>query len=196
MSGRAALVLICISLAGCATRPQAQLSGYRGVLIEPARVEFAEGRYRQMHAYDRAPPRAIDRDETRRLAAEVAASLESSLAEAFRARGFEIATAPAPGVLRLSPVVAELYINAPEQPSPWRTRSFTQNAGQAKLSLEARDSVSGALIERVEEKAVAEQMGRLELADEVASRFWFDALFRRWAASRAAELAAAGDRSS
>jgi hypothetical protein len=26
-------------------------------------------------------------------------------------------------------------------------------------------------------------MGRLELANEVTNQFWFDALFRRWAAS-------------
>ena len=177
-------LLLLLGIAGCASRPAVQpLAGYRSVLIEPARVEFAH------RGYKHTP-------EVQRLADEAAASFESSLAEAMRAKGFEIATAPGPGVLRLSPAVAELYVNAPEEPTPWRIRTFTRNAGDARLSLEARDAVSGALLARVEEKAVAEQMGRLALADEVTTRFWFDALFRRWAASRAAELSAARDRAS
>jgi hypothetical protein len=196
MSARAVLVLVCIALAGCATRPQVQLPGYRSVLIEPARVEFAEGWYKHAHAYDRAPPRAIGRDEAQRLARDAAASFEGSLAEAFRAQGFEIATAAAPGVLRVSPAISDLYINAPDRTTPWRTRTFTRNAGDARLSFEARDAMSGALFARIEEKVVAEQMGRVALANEVNNRFWFDALFRRWAARSAAELAAARDRSS
>jgi Protein of unknown function (DUF3313) len=177
-------LVFLIAIAGCASRPAVQpLAGYRSVLIEPARVELAERGYKHTQ-------------EVHRFAGEVAASLESSLADAMRARGFEIATAPGPGVLRLSPAVSELYVNAPEQPTPWRTRTFTRNAGDARLSLEARDAVSGALLARVDEKAVAEQMGRVALANEVTTRFWFDALFRRWAASRAAELSAARDRSS
>jgi hypothetical protein len=195
MSARALLLGILTIIAACATRSELQLAGYRSVLIEPARVEFAEGWYRQMHAYDRGPPRAVDRDEVQRLAREAAASFESSLAEAFRAHGFEITAVAGPGVIRVSPAVAELDINAPEQPTPWRTRTFMRNAGQARLAFEVRDAVSGALLGRVEEKVVAEQMGRVALANEVTNRFWFDVLFRRWAASRAAELAAARDRS-
>src|SRR5687767_2035829 len=110
----AVLVLMSIALAGCATRSEMQLSGYRSVLIEPVRVEFAEGWYKQAHAYDRGAPRPIDRQEVERLAREAAASFETSLAEAFRAQGFEMAAVAAPGVLRLSPGIAELYINAPE----------------------------------------------------------------------------------
>ena len=187
--------LIC-ALASCATSPDLQLSGYRGVLLEPPRVEFAEGWYKQTHAYDRAPPRAIENDEVQRIAREAAASLQDSLAQAFARQGFEVATAAAPGVLRISPAVTELYINVPPNSSPWRTQTFTRNAGQATLSLELRDALSGASLGRLEEKVVAEQMGRVALADNVTSRFWFDALFQRWSARTAAELAEARDRPS
>lgn len=168
--------------------PGTGLAGYRRVLIDPALVEFSKDWLTQSHAYNRSAPHRVDPDEARRIASETAASLESLLAEAFKARGYEIVTAMQPGVLRLSPSVAELYVNAPDRPSPWTTKTFTQDAGQATLRLEARDAASGALLARVVHRATARQVGRLNLANEVSNRFWFDTLFSRWAANCAAEF--------
>lgn len=169
-------------------RPNADLAGYRRVLIDPVAVELSRDWLRNMNAYNRSPSRWIGPDEARRIAMETTSSLESSVAEAFKARGYEIVAAPGPGVLRLSPRVADLSINAPDGLSPWRTKTFTRDASEAKLLLEARDAVSGTLLARVRHHGIARQVGRLNLANEVSNRFWFDALFRRWAANCAAEL--------
>ena len=48
-----------------------------------------------------------------------------------------------------SPGVANLYINAPDTMSAGRSRTYTTEAGEATLVLEARDSTSGALLGRV-----------------------------------------------
>lgn len=167
-------------------RPDADLAGYRKVLIEPVRVEFA--RDWTTNAYNRIPPRAIAPQEAKRIVGAAASSVERALADAFRARGYEIVAAPGPGVLRLSPGVAELFVNAPNAASPSPTWTFTREAGQATLRLEARDAASGTLLGRVVHQATAQQMGRLELANEVTNQSWFDALFRRWAVNCAEAL--------
>jgi hypothetical protein len=171
-------------------RPNADLAGYRKVLIDPVQVEFAKGWLTHMNAYNRRSlSRWITPDEARRIAEETASSLQAAVTEAFKARGYEIVTAPGPGVLRLSPSATELFVNAPDGLSPWRTRTFTREAGDAKLRLEARDAVSGTLLARVLHRGIARQVGQFNLANEVSNRFWFDTLFSRWAANCADEFA-------
>ena len=113
--------------------------------------------------------------------------MQSAVAEAFKARGYEIAAAPGPGVLRLSPTITELYVNAAENlATGGTTKSFTKDAGEATLILEARDSVSGTLLGRVVDHRTARdskgtQIGDVRRTTSVSNNFWFDATFRRWA---------------
>jgi len=170
-------------------RSSAELAGYRRIMIDPVQVEFRQDWLKNM-AYSRSVTRPIGPDHVRRIAEETASSVENSVADAFRARGYEIAAAPEPGVLRLSPSVTDLYVNAPDRLSPWRTKTFTRDAGEAVLLLEARDAVSGTLLGRVVHRGTAQEMGRLTRASDVSNRFWFEALFRRWAANCVAEFEA------
>ena len=116
--------------------------------------------------------------------------MQSAVAEAFRARGYEVAAAPGPGVLRLSPSVTDLYVNAAENVATGgTTKSFTKDAGEAKLVLEARDSVSGTLLGRVVDHRTARegtkgtQLSDVRRTTTVSNNFWFDTAFRRWAAT-------------
>lgn len=167
-------------------RPDANLAGYRKVMIDPVRVGFHKDWLR--YGYTANAVRPVGEENATRIARDIAGDAQANIVEAFRARGYEIVSTPAPGVLRLTLGVADLYVNAPERHSPWRERSFTREAGQAVLLLEVRDAVSGTLLGRVAHLGIAEQMGRFTRANNVSNRFWFDALSRRWAASCAAEI--------
>ena len=114
--------------------------------------------------------------------------------EAERALAQARAAAPEPGVLRVSPSVAELYVYAPDRLSPWRTRNFTRDAGQAILYLEARDAVSGAVLGRVVHRGIAREVNRINVTDHVSNHFWFDTMFRRWAENCVAEFQAGTSR--
>jgi uncharacterized protein DUF3313 len=172
-------------------RPNADLAAYRRVLIDPVQVEIRNDWLTHMNAYNRDVSRWVGPEVGLRIARETASSLQGILAEAFKARGYEIATAPEPGVLRVSPTVVDLYVNAPDRFSPWRVKTFTRDAGQATLLLEARDAMSGTLLGRVEHRGIAREMGgQLTFTNDVTNRFWFDALFRRWAESCVAEFGA------
>jgi hypothetical protein len=172
-------------------RPDADLPGYRKVMIDPVPVDVRNDFLTQTHAYNRIQaPSVYPYRDALGLVKEMAATLESSVAEAFKARGYEIVEGPGPGVLRLSPGIGELYVNAPDRLSPWRTRTFTRDAGQATLYLEAHDAVTGTLLGRVVHHAIARELSRINVADDVSNRFWFDTLFRRWAENCVAEFQA------
>jgi hypothetical protein len=171
-------------------RSNADLAGYRKVLIDPVQVELAKDWLAHTNAYNRSPSRWITPDEVRRIAEESAASLQAAVTEAFKARGYEIVTTPGPGVVRLSASAVDFYVNAPDGLSPWRTRTFTREAGDAKLLLEARNAESGTLLARASHRGIAREVGRLNLANEISNRFWFEALFSRWAANCVTEFEA------
>ncbi len=175
-------------------RPNADLAAYRKVLIDPVRAEI-RGDWLKNLNYTRNVSRWVGPDDARRIAADVASTLESTLAETYKARGYEIASGPEPGVLRVSASIADLYVNAPDRFSPWTVKTFTRDAGQATLVLEARDAVSGTLLARVVHHGIAREISRLNMAGDVSNRFWFETLFRRWTSDCITEFEAGRNRS-
>lgn len=174
-------------------RPNADLAAYRKVLIDPVRAEVRSDWQKNLNT-TRNVSRWVGPEDAKRMAAEAAASLEGTIAQTYKARGYEIAAAPEPGVLRLSASIADLYVNAPDRYSPWTTKTFTRDAGQATLVLEARDAVSGSLLARAVHRGTAREISRINAASDVTNRFWFDTLFRRWTADCIAELEAGRNR--
>jgi hypothetical protein len=174
-------------------RPNADLAAYRKVLIDPVRAEI-RGDWQKNLNYTRNVSRWVGPDDAQRIAADIASTLESTVAETYKARGYEITAAPEPGVLRLSARIADLYVNAPDRLSPWNVKTFTRDAGQATLLLEAHDAVSGTLLARVVHHGVAREISRINPASDVSNRFWFDTLFKRWASDCIAEFKASRNR--
>ena len=174
-------------------RPGVDLGAYRRILVDPVAVEFHRNWIRNEVTLRSAPHRLAPED-VRAIEQDFAASLERSLVEVFKAKGFELATSPGPDVLRLTPAIADLYVNAPERLALGRSAMFVRDAGDAVLNLEARDAASGELLARITHRGSASGLGRLGRANGVLTRFWFDALFSRWAAECARELAQAGMR--
>jgi hypothetical protein len=167
-------------------RPNANLGGYRKVLIEPVQVEFS----RDWLSYVN-DPRYVARlsdDDVRTIRNDTTANVVGIVADAFKARGYEIATAPGPDVLRVSPRVTELYVNAPNVFPPGITHAFARDAGEATLILEARDSASGSLLAVMSEHGTASDMMRFTRATQVTNTFWFDGFYKRAATDGVAQL--------
>ena len=175
-------------------RPNADLAAYRKVLIDPVRAEVSSDWQKNLN-YSRNVSRWVGPDDVKRATADAASSLESVIAQTYSARGYEIAAAPEPGVLRITASIADLYVYAPDRYSPWTVKTFTRDAGQATLLLEARDAVTGTLLARVMHRGIAREVTRVNTASDVTNRFWFDALFRRWTADCIAEFEAGRNRS-
>ena len=173
-------------------RPNANLSAYNKVMIDPVQVELSKNWLGSVN-----DPRYVARvrpEDARRIASDTTANAGNIISDAFKARGYEIVTAPGAGVLRLTPRITELYVNAPDVYPPGITRSFARDAGEATLVLEARDAASGTLLAVVVDHGTAQDMMRLTRATQVSNTFWFDGLYKRWAANSVAELEAAKNR--
>jgi hypothetical protein len=100
-------------------------------------------------------------------------------------------------VLRLSPTLADLYVNAVEDHyTGGTTKSFTKDAGEATLLLDVRDGASGALLARVVDRRTAQETKGTQIAQRgdvirsphVTANFYFDDLFRKWSGICVKEL--------
>ena len=168
-----------------AVRPGVDLSTYRSVIIEPAHAALRKDWLKDLNK-TRGPVRWLTRDDARQITDEAARRLSAMTAMVFQERGYELATAPADGVLRLSPAITDLDVNAPDEPMPGIVKYFVRDAGQATLALEVRDAASGALLARVVDRGTASEIRQINRATSVTNEFWFDALFRQWATACAA----------
>lgn len=160
--------------------PGADFRGYTQVMLDPIEVSFRRN-------FERDINRAA-RSTSARLTAEEADAIRQSLAEAFgevlvadfAAAGYEVVTAPGPEVLRLKPVLMDVYINAPDTMRAARSYTFTLEAGEATFALEARDSESGQLLGRAVDKRRTGKTGSWTWTTEITNRAEFTRLFRRW----------------
>jgi hypothetical protein len=176
-------------------RPRADLSAYRSVVIDPVQVSFRKDWNREFQD-PHASLRRLSQDDVRRISDETATGLQNALADAFRAKGYTIATVPGPGVLRLSPTLTNVYVNAVEDMyQGGTTRSFTKDAGEATLLLDVRDSANGALLGRVVDRRTAQetkgqfaQHQDVTRSPRVTSNFWMEDLFRKWSGICVQEL--------
>ncbi len=96
--------------------------------------------------------------------------LDQVFRETFEKAGVSVVTAAGPDVLRLSPGIANLYINAPDTMSAGMSRTYTTEAGEATLVLEVRDSTTGALLGRVVDRRETRQSGGVQWATSVSNR--------------------------
>jgi hypothetical protein len=162
-------------------RPNADLARYQAVLIDPVTVEFSKDWNRSVN--DPRYTTRIRPEDAQRIADQTTGSVGDILAAALTQRGYQIVTAPGPGVLRLSPHVTDLYVNAPDVFPPGVTRSFARDAGEATVTLEARDATNGTLVAVISDHATAQDMLRLSRATDVSNAFWFEGMFKRFAAN-------------
>ena len=164
-------------------RPNTDLTSYRKVVVEPAQVEFKKGWLKDINR-TRDLSRWLLPQDQQDIADNTAANLHAVIVDAFKARGYEVVTKPGPGVLRVSPRVTDLYVNAPDIAAAAPARLFNIDAGEATLILEVRDSANGTLLARVVDRGTARELStRINPAFAVTNQFWFDALFRQWTAA-------------
>jgi len=166
-------------------RPSADLSTYRRVMIEPVPVKFRSDFLSGKHGsnYLLAQPMYRPYQEPEALAEDISGLMQASLADAFRAANYEVVDAAAPGVLRISARIDELFVNAPDRLSSSVRATLNHDTGQATLSLEAADAVSGAVLARIVHRNIVREVGRINLATDTTNRSWFETAFRRWAAN-------------
>jgi hypothetical protein len=172
--------------------PGAQFSQYGRVRLDPAEVAFAR-------SWD---PNAGERDLSRRVTPEdiqeikdgLAQLLQSTFAEELAKGGYQVTTENAPDVLRVTPQIVDLYVNAPDTMAPGRSRTYVMDAGRMTLVVEARDSVTGQLLARVVDRKQGTDFGTLQWANSVSNSAEARRAISQWARALRSGLDAVGGR--
>jgi hypothetical protein len=162
--------------------PGADFSTYKKVIIAPSEVSFQKNWLRDINNQRMSPSRQIKDSDVKKIIEIARSGFDEIWAEGFKAAGYEVVTTPGEGVLKLVPSVFDLFVNAPDVLEPGRTYNYTVEAGEAALSLDVRDSVSGTLLGRIIDKRIAGNgTNSLQWTTSVSNRSDFGHLFKTWA---------------
>jgi len=166
-------------------RTGANFRGYTRIMLDPTQAAMAENWLRDMNT----PPLALLRRTTPQDVAQIVdqarAGLNGTLAGALNRAGYELVSTPGPDVLRLSPRIVNLRVNAPASlTNAPLTRVYTFNAGDATLELDIRDATTGDLLGRVVDHRTAGQRGSTRssarFTTTATNRFDFGNMFDAW----------------
>lgn len=161
--------------------PGADFRGYTKVMIDPTEVAFRKDWLKQMNQQSSGASRRITQEDAAKIMEAARSNFDDIFQEAFQKSGYAVVTTPGPDVLRVATGVLNLYINAPDTMSSSVAYSYTANAGEATLVIEARDSTTGALLGRVLDRRETRDTGRAQIANRVTNTTDFRVLFKDWA---------------
>lgn len=165
--------------------PGADFRPYTKVMIDEPEVAFRQNWMRDMNR-SRSTGRRVTDADAQRILDSVGSSTVDIFARAFTDAGFEVVTRPGPDVLELRIGILDLFVNAPDTMSAGRSVSFTANAGEATLVLEARDSLTRALLARVVDRR--ETRGIPGPTNRVTNTSEFRTLANSWSGIAAGRL--------
>jgi hypothetical protein len=148
-------------------RPDAEIVGYRSVMIDPVEVSFARN----------WNPNRGGRSGLNRLDAGDMAAIQAGVADLFRETfraelergGYQLVDVAGPDTLRVTAAIVDLYVTAPDTMSAGRSRTYTANTGRMTLVAELRDSMTGELLARAVDARSARSSGTLQVTNRVTN---------------------------
>jgi hypothetical protein len=158
--------------------PGADFRPFTKVRIDEPEVAFQRNWMRDINRSRSLSGRVTDADVAR-IKEAVSASTVDVFAREFTRAGFEVVERDGPDVLRIRTGIVNLFVNAPDTMSTGRSRTWTANAGEATLVLEARESDTNALLARVIDRR--EARGTAGPTNRVTNASEFRSLASSWA---------------
>ena len=161
-------------------QPGADFRGYTKVILAPTELAFQKNWQRDYNSASRSlSGRISDRDIQEALTKGVAAA-NDIFADAWTKAGYTIVTDPGPDVLRVNTGIVNISVSAPDQQTAGRSYNFAGEAGSATLFVEARDSMTGALLGRaIDQKIAGDNSAAWRTSS--SNRADFRAMVQRWA---------------
>jgi hypothetical protein len=156
--------------------PQADFRGYAKVMLDPTQVAFRKNWQRDTSTVTNR----ISDEDARRILDGARSTFEAIFRKAYQDAGYEVVTTPGPDVLRIATAIINLDVVAPDLMTAGRSRTYSKDVGSATLVIEARDSVSGAILGRAVDSRTMGDV-RPYLRNSVTNSAEFEQTFRAWA---------------
>lgn len=167
--------------------PGADFRAYHKVMLDPTEIAFKKDWQRDFNRTSRDLGSKVTDSQIKRAIDEGGQAANAIFAKAYAEGGYPVVGAPGPDVLRIRTGIINLSVTAPDRMSAGRSRSYAQEAGYATLVIEARDSMTGALLGRAVDPRVAGDNMAL-MRNSVTNRGDFRLLGERWAKASVAGL--------
>jgi hypothetical protein len=160
--------------------PGADFRTYTKVMIDPTEAAFRKNWQKDFNSGNRSLDMRISDDEAREMLQAVQTSFHEIITQAYKDAGYQVVTTPGPDVMRLKTGVFNIDVDAPDQMTASRSRTYSSEAGQASLIVEVRDSMSGAVLARgIDSRNIGD--GFTVRRTRVSNRADFEREFKNWA---------------
>jgi hypothetical protein len=160
--------------------PGADFRGYNKVMLDPTEVAFRKDWARDYNNTTRGLSTRIQPSEVEKVTEEGGKAATEIFTQAFNEAGIPVVATPGEDVLRLRIGIVNLSVTSPDRPTAGRSYSFSEEAGSAQLIVEARDSMTNALLGRAVDGKVAGDTSML-WRNKVTNRADFRLLGKSWA---------------
>ena len=161
--------------------PGADFRKYTKLMVDPVEVAFKKDWAEDYNRDAATLSQRLSQEDIERIANAAREEFTEVFSEAYQKAGLEIVTSPGADVLRVRPGIMDLYVTAPDNMTSGRSRTYTQESGQALLFVELRDSTSGTLLGRGLDRRATRNTGRVQISNSVTNLSDFRALFKQWA---------------
>ncbi|WP_019026267.1 DUF3313 family protein [Colwellia piezophila] len=157
-------------------------SEYNKVQILPSVVAFKKNWKRDYNRSQSSLTTRVRDEDVIRIKADVAKLFDEVFKEEF-AKGakFPIVDKVSSNTLVIRPVIVDLDVTAPDLRSAANVKTYASDAGQATLFLELYDGVSGEILARAVNVAVAGDDSYAQWATRVSNRADAKRMIRKWA---------------
>jgi hypothetical protein len=159
--------------------PDADFRTYTKVMFDPVEVALKKNGLRDYNRTAGDLSGQISNADVQKAFETIRTEFSDTFAKIYSDAGYQVVTTPGPDVLRVRTGVMNLSVTAPDT-RPGNSRTFSRDAGEATLILEARDSESGAVMGRAVDRRLAGDTSRL-MRNSVTNRSDFTRLFADWA---------------
>lgn len=161
--------------------PGADFRPYKKLMIDPVEVAFKKDWAKDYNRDAATLSQRLTQEDIDRISQAARDAFTEVFNEAYQKAGLEIVTTPGADVLRVRPGIMDLYVTAPDNMSSGRSRTYTDESGEAMLFVELRDSTSGTLLGRGLDRRATRNTGRVQISNSVTNLSDFRALFKQWA---------------
>jgi len=158
-------------------RPGASLAGYNRILIRPVSVAFAK----HWDPRDYGGTFGLKSAQVEKIRSSLGKLANDTFAKELARGGYAVATAPGENVLDVEAQIVDLVVNAPESNSSTNSRTYVLSAGEMRLLVTLRDSITGTTLYRASDMKRGPETGRLEYASEVWNRAEAQLALSGWA---------------
>ena len=161
--------------------PGADFRVYDKVMIDPTKVSFRKRWVRDMNSSLASAQPAVSPADVERIRKDMADWFTEALLRHLKKAGYQVVDKAGPDVLRLTPVLMDVYINAPDTfDRIGRVEVYTLEAGEATLAIEARDADTGQLLGRAVDHRWTGRQATWTWSTRVSNRFEFSRVFDSW----------------